>query len=107
MTLPMAEMVGWFLVMAAGRLQAAADQKLRFMAGVSHELRTPASSIAMLSRNLANGLVTAPGKVKQYGELLHQQSGRLNEMGERVLQYASVQAQVRPPRQRVDVDNLI
>jgi signal transduction histidine kinase len=96
-----------FLVMGTRRLQVAADQKLRFVAGVSHELRTPASSIAMLSRNLADGLVTAPRKVKQYGELIHQQSGRLNEMVEQVLQYASVQAQVRPARQRVDVDNLI
>lgn len=97
-----------FLVMATRRAQLLADQKLRFVAGVSHELRTPSSSIAMLSRNLADGLVSGPEKVKQYGELIHQQSQRLNEMVEQVLQYAAVQSQL-PPRaaQKVDVRDLV
>ncbi len=79
-----------FLVAASRRMQRLADQKIRFVAGVSHEIRTPVSAIAMLSRNQADGLVAGPEKVKQYGELIHQQSRRLNEMVEQTLQYAGI-----------------
>jgi len=72
-----------------------ADQKMRFVAGVSHELRTPVSAISMLSRNQADGLATGAERVKQYGELIHQQSRRLNEMVEQSLQYAGIHSGLR------------
>jgi two-component system, OmpR family, sensor histidine kinase SenX3 len=92
-----------FLVMASRRMQRLADQKMRFIAGVSHELRTPVSAIAMLSRNQADGLVTGPEKVKQYGELIHQQSRRLNEMVEQTLQYAGIHSGL-PRRTSNEID---
>ncbi len=79
-----------FLVIGARRMQRLANQKIQLVAGVSHELRTPVSAIAMLSRNQADGLVTGAERVKQYGELIHQQSQRLNEMVEHTLQYAGI-----------------
>ena len=89
-------------------MQRLADQKMRFVAGVSHELRTPVSAIGMLSRNQADGLVTGPERVKQYGELIHQQSRRLNEMVEQALQYAGIQSGLRrPAKDDVDVRRLI
>lgn len=97
-----------FLVIAARRMQLLADQKMRFVAGVSHELRTPVSAIAMLSRNQADGLVTGADKVKQYGELIHQQSRRLNEMVEQTLQLAGIHSGLRrPAKDEIDLRSLI
>lgn len=97
-----------FLVIAARRTQRLADQKMRFVAGVSHELRSPVSAISMLSRNQADGLVAGMERVKQYGELIHQQSRRLNEMVEQALQYAGIHSGLpRPARHEIDLRGLI
>jgi two-component system sensor histidine kinase SenX3 len=97
-----------FLVIASRRMQRLADQKMQFVAGVSHELRTPMSAIAILSRNQADGLVSGPEKVKQYGELIHQQSRRLNEMVEQTLQYAGIQSGLRrAAKHQLDLRQLI
>jgi len=96
-----------FLVIAAGRAQRLADQKVQFVAGVSHELRSPVSAIAMLSRNQADGLVMGAERVKQYGELIHQQSRRLNEMVEQALEYAGIHSAVRRMKAEVDLLRLI
>ena len=97
-----------FLVLGARRAQRLAQQKMRFVAGVSHELRTPVSAIAMLARNQADGLVTSPEKVRQYGELIHRESQRLNEMVEQTLEYAGIHSGVRKRvSQTVDVPTLI
>ena len=97
-----------FLVVAARRTERLADQKMRFVAGVSHELRTPLSAISMLSRNQADGLVAGPDRVKQYGELIHQQSRRLNEMVEQSLQYAGIHSGLRrPANSSIDLRRLV
>lgn len=97
-----------FLVIGAQRVTRLADQKMQFIAGVSHELRSPVSAIAMLSRNQADGLVAGADKVKQYGELIHQQSRRLNEMVEQTLQYAGIHSGLRrPSKNEVDLAALI
>ncbi|HEX4167675.1 MAG TPA: HAMP domain-containing sensor histidine kinase [Bryobacteraceae bacterium] len=97
-----------FLMIGARRMQRLADQKMQFVAGVSHELRTPVSAIAMLSRNQADGLVTGADKVKQYGELINQQSRRLNDMVEQALQYAGIHSGLRrPARNEIDLGRLI
>ena len=97
-----------FLVIAAQRAQRLADQKMRFVAGVSHELRSPVSAISMLSRNQADGLVAGPDRVRQYGELIHQQSRRLNEMVEQALQYAGIHSGLRrPAKDEIDLRSLI
>jgi two-component system, OmpR family, sensor histidine kinase SenX3 len=97
-----------FLVIAARRMQRLADHKMQFVAGVSHELRAPVSAIAMLSRNQADGMVTSPERVKQYGELIHEQCRRLNEMVEQTLKYSGIHSNLRRPVQReVDLRRLI
>jgi signal transduction histidine kinase len=96
------------LLVGVRRMQVLADQKVRFVAGVSHELRTPVSAIAMLSRNQADGLVDSPEKVRQYGELIHQQSRRLNEMVEQTLQLAGAHSGLRRREdQEVDMRALL
>jgi signal transduction histidine kinase len=89
-----------FLLLSTRRMQKLAEQKMQFVAGVSHELRTPVSSIAMLSRNQADGLVSSPDQIRQYGALIHQQSQRLNEMVEQTLHFAGIQSGRRTPALR-------
>jgi two-component system, OmpR family, sensor histidine kinase SenX3 len=97
-----------FLVIGSQRMARLADQKMQFIAGVSHELRSPVSAISMLSRNQADGLVAGADKVKQYGELIHQQSRRLSEMVEQTLQYAGIHSGLRrPARDEIDLAALI
>jgi signal transduction histidine kinase len=97
-----------FLVVGARNMQRLADQKMRFVAGISHELRTPVAAIAMLSRNQADGLAAGPDRVKQYGELIHQQTRRLNDMIEQALQYAGVHSDLRRRvHEQVDLRSLV
>jgi signal transduction histidine kinase len=91
------------LVVGAHRMQQVAEQRMQFVAAISHELRTPVSSISMLSRNQADGLVSGADKVSQYGELIHQQSRRLSEMIEQTLQYAGIHSHL-GTRMRTSVD---
>jgi signal transduction histidine kinase len=86
-----------FLLVSTRRMQKLADQKMQFVAGVSHELRTPLSAIAVLSRNQADGLITGADRIQQYGELIHQESRRLQEMVEQTLQYAGIESGRRKP----------
>lgn len=97
-----------FIVVSSRRMQRLADQKMQFVAGVSHELRNPLSAICMLSRNQADGLVSGPEQVRQYGSLIHGQGQRLTEMVEQTLQFAGIHS--RPPgtgRTSVDVKQVV
>lgn len=97
-----------FLVIGSRNMQRLADQKMRFVAGISHELRTPVAAIAMLSRNQADGLAAGPDRVKQYGELIHQQTRRLSDMIEQTLQYAGVHSDLRRRvHEQVDMRSLV
>ncbi len=80
------------IVIAARRAQALARQQMEFVAGVSHELRTPVSVIGAAADNLAQGVVTEPGRVKQYGSTIQNEARRLADTVERVLQFAGIQA---------------
>ena len=80
------------IVIAARRAQALARQQMEFVAGVSHELRTPVSVIAAAADNLAQGVVTEAGRVKQYGSTIQTEARRLADTVERVLQFAGIQA---------------
>lgn len=84
-----------FLAISVRRMQRLAEQKMQFVASVSHELRTPVSSISMLSKNQADGLVTGADRVRQYGELIHQESRRLSDMVEQTLRYAGMHSGLR------------
>lgn len=92
-----------FIIVAARRMQRLAEQKMQFVAGITHELRNPLSAICMLAGNQADGLVSSPEQVRQYGSLIRQQGGRLNEMVEQALQFAGVRAQARLVR-RTELD---
>lgn len=80
------------IVVAARRAQALARQQLEFVAGVSHELRTPVAVITSAADNLAQGVVSDPKRVKQYGSAIQSEARRLGDTVERVLQFAGIEA---------------
>jgi signal transduction histidine kinase len=91
MLLLMALTVG-ALARTARRSERLARQQIEFVAAVSHELRTPVSVIGAAAENLADGLVTDPSRVKQYGARIQSESRRLGDTVERVLLFAGIES---------------
>lgn len=96
------------LIRSIRRSQQLADLQMEFVAGVSHELRTPLTVIHTAAYNLRGKLSNNPAQVERYGELIQQESGRLKEIVENVLQFSSVQAgRVIQEREPVSVESVI
>ena len=66
--------------------------KTDFVSMVSHELRTPLTSIRMFIETLALGRVTNPVQTQEVLALLAQETARLSEMIERVLDWARIES---------------
>jgi signal transduction histidine kinase len=79
------------LAVTAERAERLARQQMEFVAAVSHELRTPVSVIGAAAENLADGFVTDPSRVKQYGSRIQTEARRLGDTVERVLLYAGIE----------------
>ena len=80
------------LARTADRAARLVRQQMEFVAAVSHELRTPVSVIGSAAENLADGFVTDPSRVKQYGARIQTEARRLGDTVERVLLYAGLEA---------------
>jgi signal transduction histidine kinase len=80
---------GAALIRYTRRAQKLADVQMDFVAGVSHELRTPLTVIHTAAYNLQGKLANNPAQVERYGALIQRESGRLAELVEQVLQFAS------------------
>lgn len=78
------------IAVSARRAQRLARQQLEFVAAVSHELRTPVSVIDTAARNLADGFVADPARVRTYGSTISTEARRLTETVERVLQLSGI-----------------
>lgn len=78
------------IVRSTQRAKRLALQQLDFVAGVSHELLTPLSAIQSAAQNLADGVVTDPEKIRHYGTMIQNQGHRLNDMVEKVLDFAGM-----------------
>lgn len=74
------------------RAQRLAELQMDFVAGVSHELRTPLTVIHTAGYNLQGKLSGNPAQVERYGKLIQQESGRLKDIVEQVLQFSSAKA---------------
>ncbi|HSL20464.1 MAG TPA: HAMP domain-containing sensor histidine kinase [Vicinamibacterales bacterium] len=95
------------LVVAAHRASQLAAQQIKFVAAVSHELRTPLAVIRSAGENLADGLVSEPGQVQTYGELVRAEGRRLTTMVEQVLAFAGVKGSQVLQRQAVHARELV
>ncbi len=78
------------IVLSTRRAQRLAEQQMEFVAGISHELRTPLAVIRAAGENLADDVVHAPEKTRQYGELIDREGRRLSDMVERVLLFTKL-----------------
>lgn len=88
---------------SARRLRAIATQQVEFVAAVSHELRTPLSVIRSAADNLADGVVHDLARTRRYGALIRDESTRLTDMVEHVLEFAGADSPARAARGVVDV----
>ena len=88
---------------SARRLQKAAAQQVEFVAAVSHELRTPLAVIRSAADNLADGVVHERDQARRYGSLIRDESVRLTDMVEHVLEFAGADSPARAARGPVDL----
>ena len=77
------------LLVSVRRAQALAERQRQFMASVSHELRTPLAVIGSAAENLRDGTVDEAARIREYGELIHGESKRLEAMVDDVLRLAA------------------
>jgi len=73
-----------------------ANLRMEFTAGVSHELRSPLAVIVSAGENLASGIVKDAERVKEYGEMVRDQGGRLNTMVDQVLRFSALESAGEP-----------
>jgi signal transduction histidine kinase len=87
---------------SARRLRAIATQQVEFVAAVSHELRTPLAVIRSAADNLADGVVQDISQTRRYGALIRDESVRLTDMVEHVLEFAGADSPARAARGPID-----
>jgi signal transduction histidine kinase len=80
------------LVRFTRNAQRLAQVQMDFVAGVSHELRTPLTALYTAGHNLRGRVAHQPSQVERYGEMIQQEAGRLKELVEQVLRFASAGA---------------
>jgi signal transduction histidine kinase len=80
------------LVRFTRNAQRLAQLQMDFVAGVSHELRTPLTALYTAGHNLRGRVAQQPSQVERYGEMIQQESGRLKDLVEQVLRFASANA---------------
>ena len=96
------------LMVTIRRQKRLAQQQMEFVAGVSHELRTPVAVLSSAGENLADGIVTAPASVREYGAMIRDESRRLSGMIEQTLRFAGIQSGgAKYKRQPVNVPQVI
>ena len=96
------------IVVSTRRAQWFARRQLEFVSGVSHELKTPLAAIRSAAENLAEGVVTEPSQVREYGELVDREGRRLGRMVGEILELAGMQGRQKDfPRGPVAVDQLV
>jgi len=84
------------------RLREIAARQVEFVASVSHELRTPLAVIRSAADNLADGVVQDAGQSRRYGALIRDESVRLADMVEHVLEFAGADSPARAARGPID-----
>jgi signal transduction histidine kinase len=96
------------LIRFTRRAQKLAELQLEFVANVSHELRTPLTVIHTAAYNLQGAVANQPRQVERYGAVIQKESGRLKDLVEQVLQFASANAgQAIREREAVSVSEVI
>src|ERR1044071_2929539 len=77
---------------AVARESKLAELKSGFVSNVSHEMKTPLSLIRVFAETLELGRVTEQPKLQEYYRVIHNESRRLTQLIDRVLDFASMEA---------------
>ncbi|MEO8036648.1 MAG: HAMP domain-containing sensor histidine kinase [Acidobacteriota bacterium] len=77
---------------AAARQMHLSQMKTDFVSNVSHELRTPLSSIRVFGEYMRLGRVTAPEKIREYGEYIEGESRRLTQLINNILDFSKIES---------------
>jgi len=91
------------LIRFTRRTERLAQLQMDFVAGVSHDLRTPLTVIHTAGYNLQGKMAHDPAQVERYGALIQKESGRLNNMVEQILRFATTESG-RPIEEREPLD---
>jgi signal transduction histidine kinase len=93
---------------SADRATQLSQMKTEFVSNVSHELRTPLASIRVFGEFLRLGRVNDPEKVREYGEYIEAESGRLTQLVDNLLDFARIDSGRRELRlEDVDLPALV
>jgi signal transduction histidine kinase len=96
------------LIRFTRRTQKLAELQMDFVAGVSHELRTPLAVIHTAAYNLQGKMAHNPSQVERYGALIQRESGRLNDLVEQILRFATAEAgRVIEEREPLSIETVI
>jgi len=96
------------LIRFTRRTERLAELQMDFVAGVSHELRTPLTIIHTAAYNLQGKMAHDPAQVERYGVLIQKESGRLNNMVEQILRFATTESgRVIEQREPLAIDSVI
>lgn len=77
---------------AFARQAKLAELKSSFVANVSHEMRTPLALISLYSETLEMERIDDPAKVREYQRVIHQESKRLTQMVNNVLDFSRIES---------------
>jgi len=96
------------LLIATRRAGDLARQQIQLVAGVSHELKTPLAAIRSAGENLAQGVITEPARVREYGALVDREGRRLSNLITELLEVAGLQEPPRPaPRRPLRIEPVL
>jgi len=73
---------------ALRRHERLAADRATVLAGIAHEVRTPIAVIRSAADNLANGVVSEPERIREYGQLVEREVDRLEGDVEAALAFA-------------------
>ena len=97
--------VFYLLYLQAKRLS---DREHEFVATVTHELRTPVSGVNAVADNLAEGVVVAPEKVREYGRAILDHGRRLRNLIDQVLLYAGLSGSTKSAKaESIELDSFV
>jgi signal transduction histidine kinase len=93
---------------AAGRERRLSRIRTAFVANASHEIRTPLASISVFGELLRRGRATSPDKVAEYGGFVEQESTRLRQLIDNVLDLARIEsATVEYRREETEIESVV
>jgi two-component system phosphate regulon sensor histidine kinase PhoR len=87
--------------------QKLAQKQQEFIATVTHELKTPISVISLSAQNMADGIITSPEKVANYGKMMRKESDRLKNTIDYFLLYSNLQNGMKRQHECCEVQKII